>query len=100
MEDLKIHGAGTYLAVLLSTLGIVVPKTSQLMEQMIFMAQNHLAEVPDEVWMYLRRDDGWRGAQPVIMTTITLLAMATVMMWLVTKMLAPMQQQWRQDSCM
>ena len=65
MEDLKIHGAGTYLAVLLSTLGVVVPKTSQLMEQMIFMAQNHLAEVPDEVWMYVRRDDGWRGAQPV-----------------------------------
>ena len=30
VEDLEIHGASAYLAVLLSTLGIVVPKTSQL----------------------------------------------------------------------
>jgi len=34
------------------------------------------------------------------MTIITLLAMARVMMWLATKMLAPMQQHWQQDSCM
>ena len=40
----------------------------------------------------LRCKGGWRGAQPVITTITTLLAMATVMMWLVTAMPAPMQQ--------
>ena len=33
----------------------------------------------------LRRKGGWRGAQPVITTLTTLLAMATVMMWSVTR---------------
>ena len=33
----------------------------------------------------LRREGGWRGAQPVITTLTTLLAMATVMMWSVTR---------------
>ena len=31
---------------------------------------------------YLQGTDGWRGAQPAITTITTLLAMATVMMWL------------------
>ena len=47
--DFKIHGANTYLAILLSTLGVVVPKTSQVMEQIFCMAQNHIVEVSDEV---------------------------------------------------
>ena len=39
----------------------------------------------------LRCRGGWRGAQPVITTLTTLLAMASVMMWLVTAMSAPMR---------
>ena len=38
-----------------------------------------------------RRNGRWRGAQPAITTITTLLAMATVMMWLVTAMSAPMR---------
>ena len=38
-----------------------------------------------------RRNGEWRGAQPVITTITAMLAMATVMMWLVTAMSAPMR---------